>query len=193
MREPRGKEQGPLGRSSIRVIRDWIDMKNGIDKEFYSKYTEKGSSLENEAIEAVKEYLDLNPFIFKNEESYENDYLTGTPDLKVDEDDTIIDIKISWEYWTFPYMLNTLKETAYDYQLQGYMDLTGYSKAKVVYVLMNTPLDLLDPGDPQIDYSNVPWDKRIKQFEVKKNSSMIDKIYEKVEIARDYISNNYDY
>ena len=49
----------------------------GKRKEFNSRYTDKGNQVEDDAIKLAESVLDLG-FMIKNEEHFENEYLTGT-------------------------------------------------------------------------------------------------------------------
>jgi hypothetical protein len=75
-------------------------IKFGIKKEFSSRYTDKGLQCEDEAISLVNDVLGLG-FIFKNEEHFNNDWITGTPDVNTNE--ILLDIKCSYEAHTFPF------------------------------------------------------------------------------------------
>jgi hypothetical protein len=100
-----------------------------------------------------------------------------------------------------------LKNKDYYWQLQGYMWLTGKTEAELVYCLMNTPLQIVDDEvrrahwkagliDEDIDlrhevqlkhnYDNIPSKLRVKRYIVERDDKAIEKIIEKVEIAREY-------
>ena len=72
----------------------------GIRKEFSSKYTDKGNECEDMCLSFVMEVIDKG-FLFKNEENFSNDWLTGTPDVVTDQ--VLIDVKNSWSGSTFPW------------------------------------------------------------------------------------------
>ena len=75
----------------------------GIRKEFSSRYTDKGNEVENESINLVNEVLDVG-FIYKNEEHYQNDWITGTPDVNTEQ--VLLDVKSSWDGSTFPFFVS---------------------------------------------------------------------------------------
>jgi hypothetical protein len=87
-------------------------------KEFSSRYTDKGLQCEDEAISLVNDVLGLG-FIFKNEEHFNNDWITGTPDVNTNE--ILLDIKCSYEAHTFPFFETEIPNKDYFFQLQGYM------------------------------------------------------------------------
>jgi len=108
----------------------------GITKDIKSKYLEKGLLSENASIQLLSE-MDDN-FYLKNDEFFSNEWICGTPDLV---EDRIIDVKSSWNAFTFA----SAKVTkAYEYQLLGYMWLTGIHKAELVYCLVDTPNKLIE-------------------------------------------------
>jgi predicted phage-related endonuclease len=77
----------------------------------------------------------------KNEEQFKNDYFVGTPDIITE--DSIIDIKTSWDATTFPWFDSELPNKDYMYQLLAYMDLTGKLNGYVAYCLINHAEDAI--------------------------------------------------
>ena len=96
----------------------------------------------------------------------------------------------------------------YYWQLQGYMWLYEKSSAKLIYVLSDTPLHLIEReayywcknnGFEELDvdvyknfidkmtYENISDDLKIKVFEIERNQSDIDLIIERVNECREYI------
>jgi hypothetical protein len=67
-----------------------LEHKYGIKKEFSSRYTDKGNAVEDESILLVNDVLNVK-FIYKNEEHFTNDWITGTPD--VNTEDVLLDVK----------------------------------------------------------------------------------------------------
>ncbi len=63
------------------------------------------------------------PDVSENEERITNEYITGVPDVNTD---VLIDVKSSWDAFTFfeKVVEDELKNKDYYYQLQGYMWLT---------------------------------------------------------------------
>lgn len=176
----------------------------GISKEFWSRYTDKGLIVEDEAIEFASQVLGWD-FVVKNTERYNNDWITGEPDVITK--DLLADIKCSWDGSTFPLFNTELKNKDYFWQMQGYMWLTGLQQAELVYCLMNTPheivedevrrahwkanlidenLDLREAVQSQHNFDHIPNNLRIKRFIVEKDEEAIERIKEKVELAREY-------
>lgn len=176
----------------------------GIAREFWSRYTDKGIQMEDEAIDFAGQVLGWD-FVVKNEKGYENDWITGTPDVIAK--DLLADIKCSWDGNTFPLFDTELKNKDYYWQLQGYMWLTGLEQSELVYTLMNTPhqivedevrrahwkaglieedLDLREAVQSQHTFDHLPNNLRVKRFIIRKDEEAIEKIKEKVELAREY-------
>ena len=181
MTNPRSKAD-KLSQTTISYLKEWyLQELYGIENEIDSKYLKKGIELEDEAINAVIEWLNL-PFVLKNEESFEDDVFTGTPDLILE--DEVIDIKCSWDVFTFPILESEIPTADYFYQLQVYMHLTGKRKARLVYVLLDTPASLDWRG---ITYEGVPTELRVKTFSVDYDESVIEKLTERVADSREYL------
>ncbi len=97
MATPREKGES-LSKTAKTYIQELVlEHKYGIKKEFWSRYTDKGNEVEEEAISFVNDVLDLG-FIYKNEERFENDFITGVPDVNTNE--ILLDVntqtKMAW-------------------------------------------------------------------------------------------------
>ena len=204
MTEPRSKSE-VLSQTAKSYIEDLFnELEFGYRKEFSSRYTDKGLEMEDEAIQFASEQFDWE-FVVKNTERFTNDYITGEPDINTDN--LLADIKCSWSLDTYPMFEADLKNKDYYWQLQGYMWLTGKTQAELVYCLMNTPLQIVEDEvrrahwkagliDEDIDlrhevqlkhnYDNIPSKLRVKRYIVERDEKAIEKIIDKVEIAREY-------
>ena len=204
MTEPRTKSE-TLSETAKSYIQDLFKERElGIYKEFSSRYTDKGLEMEDEAIQFASEVLNWE-FVVKNEVRFNNEWLTGEPDINTDN--LLADIKCSWSGSTFPLFDETLKNKDYYYQLQGYMMLTGHDTSELVYCLMNTPhqivedevrrqhwkLELIDEDldvrqavQEMHNFDQIPNNLRVKRFIVQKDEAAQEKIKERVEIAREY-------
>jgi hypothetical protein len=181
MTNPRNKSE-LLSETTKNYIHEWLkESIYGIRKEISTKQITKGIELEDMAIDKAIEWLDL-PFAIKNSKRFSDDHFTGEPDLLLS--DTVIDIKNSWDCWTFPLFENEIPTKDYYYQLQVYMHLTGLKKAKLVYVLLNTPETY---NSLEISYDKVDKKYRIKQYDVDYDESVIDELKKRVDNAREYI------
>jgi hypothetical protein len=182
MNAPRSKTE-TLSETTKTYLYEWLTEKiYGVRKEIKSKYLNKGLKLEDTAIDKTIEWLDL-PFTIKNEQFFEDDYFTGTPDLIVDG--VVYDTKCSWDCFTFPLFDNEIPTKDYFYQLQIYMELTGCRKAVLVYVLLNTPEELT--YEDKHNYDNLDKKYRIKTYEIDYDSEVIEKLKEKVIESRKFI------
>jgi len=184
MTNPRAKNE-LLSETTKTYVFDWLKENiYGYRKELNNKYVSKGLELEDEAIDKAIELLDL-PFTLKNEQHFENEYFTGTPDLIIN--DTVYDIKCSWDCFTFPLFDNEIPTKSYYYQLQIYMHLLGLKKAKLVYVLLNTPENLASWEQPK-DYSKLDKKYRIKTFDIDYSEEVIQDLKQRVENIREFIN-----
>ena len=183
MTNPRSKSE-MLSETTKTFAENWLkEGIYGIKNEINSKYLTKGIELEDEAIDKSIACLDI-PFAIKNEHFFEDEFFTGTPDLILD--DEVLDIKNSWDAFTFPLFEKEIPTKAYFYQLQIYMHLTGKSKARLVYLLLNTPEKLT--YEPQHKYDNVDKKYRIKTFLVDYDAELIKEMQTRVETVREYIT-----
>lgn len=181
-----------------------LEEKFGIKKEFSSRYTDKGNTQEDLAIEMASQVLNL-PFALKNTEYFENEFIKGTPDLILD--DEIVDIKCSWDGTTFPWFEDELPNKDYYWQMIGYMWLTGRSKARVVYCLVDTPedivqdeirrtswkkfeIDVTEETETEVrakhEFSHISENKRVRAFQIELNDANIEQVKEKLLHAREY-------
>lgn len=128
---------------------------------------------------------------------YENDYLIGTPDVVLY--DTIEDIKISDSIGTF---IKSYLKPVYYWQLQAYMKLTGRKKARLIYCLLPDPVEIMEAKIRNLSYQfdnaeeivcrnneaiiKIPSDKRVKIFNFDFNADDIQRLYARIEQAREY-------
>jgi len=178
--------------------------KYGIRKEFSSRYTDKGNEVEDLSIALVNEVLNYK-FIYKNDEHFNNEWLTGTPDVNTDE--VLIDVKSSWDASTFPFFETELPNKDYFYQLQGYMWLTGKTESVLAYCLIDTPLEMVEDEvrrahwklhlidentelrkeiESKHKFSHIPNNRRVKYWFVQRDEQVIEAIKERVELCREY-------
>ena len=176
----------------------------GIRKEFSSRYTDKGNEVEELSIALCNDVLDLG-FIYKNEENYSNDWISGTPDVNTDE--ILLDVKSSWDATTFPFFDTELKNKEYFYQLQGYMWLTGKEESLLCYCLIDTPLQIVEDEirrehwkaslieensdlrafvQSKHTFGHIPKEKRLKTFKIVKDDAIIENIKTRIEECREY-------
>ena len=177
------KKTDLISKTTVTYVYNWLkESIYGVRKEINNKYLNKGITLEDEAIDSAITWLDL-PFVLKNEKYFEDDFFCGTPDLILE--DEVLDIKNSWDCFTFPLFENEIPTKDYFYQLQVYMHLTGKRKARLVYVLLNTPEDLT--WEKQNDYSSLDKKYRIKTFSIEYDESVIEDLKQRVINIREFI------
>lgn len=127
------------------LIEMYREMRYQRRHEVTTKFMEKGTTEEENGITLFSEVE--NQFYKKNTERITNDFFTGEYDLYTGESttkaETIVDIKCSWSLWTFPSILDK-PDTAYIYQVQTYMALSGAHTAYVAYCLVNASMKLVD-------------------------------------------------
>lgn len=198
MTKPTGKRIVSAGTETF--LKKWyIEKIYDRQKEVYSKYMDKGLTMEDNSIDYISEQLGFDG-LYKNDEWFENDYMHGTPDVITD--DCIIEVKNSWDCFTFPLLETELKNKDYLYQCQAYMHLTGKKKAQLIFTLMDTPEHLIQKeyryaGDnnpfeyeqfrEKYLYNNVKDEHRIKVFNIDYDEEIIDTIEQRVLACREYL------
>lgn len=197
----------PLSKTCKSKVQEIFKEKEfGISNHFTNQYVEKGLIVEDLSINLITEVNDL-PFVIKNEYNFQNDFITGTPDALIDELNLVIEAKSSWNINTFPMFEETNPTKAYEWQVQGYMWLTGKSKAILSYCLIDTPeelvqdeifrtarkngyIDLPEEVEAEIRINNsfAHIDKRLrcKTFHFERNEEMIKQIQMRVLECRNY-------
>jgi len=182
MTKPRSKSE-VLSKTTKSYLEEWTkEQIYGVRKNIKSKYLTKGIEVEDDAIDYAAESLGWL-FAKKNEDFFADDFFCGTPDVILE--DTIIDIKSSWDCFSFPLFYKNNPSKDYYYQLQTYMHLTGRKKAQLVYVLMNTPEQLT--FEDSHDYSEISSKYRIKSFDIDYSEEVIYEMQEQVIKSREYI------
>lgn len=177
----------------------------GIEREINNKFMDKGTMAEEASIELARRVNGWDQFVNKNVDHFENEYLTGTPDLIFDWG--VVDIKSSWSPFTFPLLDEGVPTAGYFWQLQSYLALTGKDRAVLSYCLVDTPEVLIQdelykwarnngvietPGDVELkirlahNFSRVPEKLRVKNFEIERDDKAINELYERVENCRKF-------
>ena len=178
-----GKDELKLGTSLISYLKkNYAEQKYGVREEIHSKYLEKGIHCEAEAIDVCAERLGLG-MLEKNLVHFNDEHFQGTPDVYTDE--LVIDLKCNWDHITFLDAVTSPINKDYEAQLQVYMHLLGLKKAKLVYVLLDTP-DFVNYGN-EVTYSHLPIEQRFFAFDLEYDSKMIEAMQEKVINARTFL------
>lgn len=203
------KEAGLLSKTAQKhLIEVYIAEKYGRKRDIQTKQMKKGIEAEQESIDLLSMYLKL-PFS-KNEERFKNDFITGLPDII--NGDTIIDIKSSYDLWTFLGNIPDKLDNLYYWQMQSYMWLTGTRKAIIAYCLVNTPesiiqqekyyllkkMDVISEESPEfiqeamkiefnMTFDDILMDERVLMFNIERNEDDILRIENKVLKARTFL------
>lgn len=215
MTEPKLKSETISESAKTHLIDVFISEKYGRRSDIGNRYTIKGTLVEEDSMTLFSRVT--KRYYVKNEESLANDYIKGTPDIITSldvEDMEIVDIKSSWDIFTFmrTKFKNDIKKLYY-WQLQGYMALTGAKKARLAYCLVNTPDQLLEDekrklwykiGQPDKEspmwldavqeiemmciYDDIPMQERLHQISFERNDADIEKLYNKVVQCREWMS-----
>ena len=219
MTEPKlkaDKEAGNLSETTKTYLVDlYVKEKYGRENDITSKYLTKGLMVEEDSITLYSRVK--KNFFSKNEERLSNEYITGVPDLytgaNILDTEVIIDLKSSWDIFTFFRTQTKEVNSDYYYQLQGYLFLTGARVAKLAYCLINTPemlindekrklmykmgattdespefLEACEKLDKAMTYDDIPLAKRLIEFTIPRDEAAIDKIKTKVLKAREYLN-----
>lgn len=219
MTEPRNKadkDAGNLSESAkTHMIDVYVSNKYGRQTDISNKYVQKGLMVEEDSITLYSRVKKI--FHKKNEENLSNYYIKGTPDLydgpSIHTATHIIDIKSSFDIFTF--FRNHTKDLSSDYywQVHGYMALTGAEKATVAFCLVDTPEVIINDEkrrlmwkmgvatdenedfaeacaelDRLLKYGDIPMKDRVMEFTVERNQDDIDLMYKRVLKARLYLN-----
>ena len=203
------KEAGVLSKTAQKhLIEVYIAEKYGRKRDIQTKQMKKGVEAEQDSIDLLSMYLKL-PFS-KNEERFKNDFITGLPDII--NGDTIIDIKSSYDLWTFLGNIPDKLDNLYYWQMQSYMWLTGTRNATIAYCLVNTPesiiqqekfyllkkMDVISEESPEfikeamkiefnMTFDDISINERILTFNVNRSEDDILRIEHKVLKARTFL------
>lgn len=182
-----------------------------------SKYTMKGRLVEDESIMMLSRIDNIQ--YEKNEDRFRNDFLSGTPDIILYNNEIptkIIDIKSSYDFSTLLANEDSPLNPLYYSQMQSYMSLTGAQEAEVCYCLVNCPPEQLDAEKRRLYYvmnavteespqylreierlennfcfDEIPINERILRFPVKRDDAFIQKLHKRVSDCRIWLE-NYD-
>lgn len=199
------RKKGELSKTTQSAIIQMVKEETyGVKSHFSSKQIEKGLIMEDDAIDLVAKHYGLG-MVFKNEDWFQNGWVTGTPDVITKA--TVRDIKCSWSLDSFPLFDKEVPNKGYYWQLQGYMWLTNRNVAYLDYCLMDTPQHLIQSemrkmafsrGEKELDkreeekilkrmiYSNHETELRIKSFKIPRDDEAIESIKVRVEECREF-------
>lgn len=192
------------------LIDKFVSVKYGRETEIVSKYTTKGLMVEEDSLTLYSRFL--GRYLTKNEETLNNEFIAGTPDVIKEH---IIDIKSSWDIFTFFRTSGKDVNRMYYWQMQGYMALTGAGSATLAYCLTDTPdvlindekrkllwkggftselspeyLEACEKIEKLLKYEDIPIQEKVIEIEVKRNNEDIQRIYDRVKMCREYMKTN---
>jgi hypothetical protein len=218
MTDPRAaadKKAGNLSEGAKTHLVDvYVSAKYGRNTDIQNKYISKGLMVEEDSITLYSRVK--KNYFKKNEEHLFNSFIKGTPDMFTGTDirmaDTVVDVKSSWDIFTFFRVHTKDINPLYWYQLQGYMALTGAASAKLAYCLIDTPDQLIidekrkliykmgcateeSPEfveacaemDKLMTYGDIPMNERVIEFEIIRDQEEIDRMYDRVQKARIFL------
>lgn len=200
MASGRAKEEllGETAKAKLREI--FVEEAFGRKKyDNINKYTQKGIMVESDSLELVSESSPVP--LFKNTKTLKNDYLVGTPDVIKP---TLIDIKSSWDIWTFMAVDARKAEKDYYWQMAGYMWLVEQYSAVLAYVLVDTPDEIMQHelyslsyklNEKQVEeaknnyqYSDIDPKLRVKKYILPLVDGDVEKIKVQLDACREYLS-----
>lgn len=156
----------------------------GYDEVFTSKYTEKGTMVEEESI-ALYNSVFFTSHV-KNTERKSNDWVTGECDIAAPA--KIIDIKSPWSLSTFPATAAAGRDKDYEWQGRVYMWLWDRPEFEVAYCLVNTPQELIGYEREELHYvDQIPEVLRVTRVQYQRDPALEDRIKFKVEAANKYL------
>jgi hypothetical protein len=219
MTEPKSKAETISETTKTFLVGVMISELYDRHKDVMNKYVQKGLMVEEDAITLFSRFR--KQFYQKNELHLENDFLKGTPDLFEGEETIlratkIIDIKSSFDIFTFFKSKYDPVNKDYFYQLQAYMDLTGATESELAYCLVDTPDSIIEgikrrfmwdagiKGEDEFDhkvfeeierlakYDDIPIEKRHHIKIIPRDQDAINKLHEKVILARQWMNENFN-
>lgn len=178
-------------------------------KNFKNKFLDKGIACEPDSILFAAKYygwVDAK----KNDEWFSDEWFEGTPDILLYGYNEVIDMKNSYDAFSFPLFETEIPTEGYDTQLQVYCHLVEYDQGTLCYALMDAPLDIMkqemrrlswEQGQQgfistelyeqvkrEMTYSNLPDDLRLVKFTVVRKPEVIELLKERVLMCREYIA-----
>ena len=230
--EPRSKSEAISETTKAHLADVYVTEVYGRENDIENKYIAKGNQVEEDSMTL---YSRVNKeFFTKNVKQLSNDYIKGTPDMfsnasmlnfievngvwqwdGMPHDAKVIDLKSSWDIFTYYRTRSKGIKKLYYWQLMGYIALTGAQSATLAYCLVDTPdtllndekrklhwkMGLIDDNHPdfieaceEIDklgkYDDIPLKDRVYTIHVDRNESDINRIYQRVMEAREWMNNN---
>ena len=143
------KKAGKLSKTAESYLNQFLfEYKYGRREGFSTNATKKGTQTEGDGTHVLN--MVMKTRYKKNEVRYNNDFLTGEPDII--GKDLIIDIKAAFSINSF--LGKDAIESIYKWQLAGYCKLLDKRKGAIAYTLNNTPLEIIKSEITSSYYKN---------------------------------------
>ncbi len=203
------KEKNVLSETAKSFVFDtWALNEHGIVKDIDNKYTKKGRATEEKCVTLLSSVDKI--FYHTNTTRMYNKNITGICDI--DTGEKIIDIKSSWDLFTFH---KSKISKIYEWQGRSYMYLYDREEFELVYCLVNPPEEIiqdeirrecwkrniLDTASDEymeideiirnnFDYeSKFKKEDRIKRFTIKRDRELFKDLLERKDRALQYYKN----
>lgn len=149
-----------------------------------SKYTEKGTLVEQDAIDLYNE-VHFTDYVKNTERRQYEDILTGECDIFTG--DSVIDIKSSWSLATFPIWPDEAANTGYEWQLRAYMLLWDCELAELAYCMVTTPEHLRKWENQDMHIvDHIPEHMRITKLAFVRDAALETQMLERIRLALAY-------
>lgn len=144
------KKDELLGQTAKTMIEElFLGNEFGYEEIIQTKEMKKGHLCEAESRNLVQQVL-TGPYRKRNTKKFHNKYFTGTPDIILEEQEIIEDIKNSWNLKTFFKVDGSNKD--YYWQGQTYMELTGAKFFRLIYTLNPISEELMVDEERKLYY-----------------------------------------
>lgn len=205
MTKSRGSD--PLSETTKAYLREiWIAEVFGREKEdIKNKFCDKGIACESDSLSLVEKVTKQT--YFKNKKTFENEFIKGTPDVITAN--SVLDVKTSWNIFTYAGVDNEKAKKDYYLQVYGYMWLTQTKKSSLIYCLVNTPENIIQDEiykasfrNPELGDNKEAEEKfrknyifddidpklRMKKYDFEFDEELLDGLKEKIITARAYLN-----
>ena len=204
-----GRGKDTMGATCINKLNEiFIKEKYGREREIENDYLEKGTLQEPVSLTLLSD-VDKRLYL-ENKKQFKNDFIKGRPDSLPTQVDKFPDIKTCWDIFTF---FKSELTDKYEFQLRGYMWLTGRKESEIVYTLVNTPEHLIEREEARCFYKmgvadredsvyklacveirkcmifdDIPKEERIKRFPVTHDEEKIEQLKARLIECRKYLN-----
>lgn len=149
-----------------------------------SKYVEKGTLVEQDAIDLYNE-VHFTDYAKNTERRQYEGILTGECDIY--PGNKVIDIKSSWSLATFPIWPDEAANTGYEWQLRAYMLLWDCELAELAYCMVTTPEHLRKWENPDMHIvDHIPEHMRITKLSFERDAALETQMIERIRMALAY-------